>query len=62
MNMSVPELQKLYKLISSGDAPLYMTDRIGILSDCYSIAEAGYGNTLATLESIKSFGQELIPS
>jgi aminopeptidase 2 len=58
MNMSDEELQKLSKLISSGDATLNMTDRIGLLSDSYSMAEAGYGNTLAVLELIKSFNKE----
>jgi hypothetical protein len=56
--MSVTELQKLSGLISSGDAQLNMTDRIGLLSDSYSMAEAGYGNTLAVLELIKSFNME----
>jgi aminopeptidase N len=58
MNMSVPELQKLSKLVANGDANLNMTDRIGLLSDSYSMAEAGYGNTLSVLSLIKSFNKE----
>ena len=57
-NMSMDKLSKLSKLISSGDAQLSITDRIGLLSDCYSMAEAGYGSAISVLELVKSFDQE----
>ena len=51
-------LKKLSGIIHDGDSKLTLTDRIGLLSDSFAMAESGYSTTVIALELVVSFKNE----
>ena len=58
VNLSQPQLSKLGNVIAKDLTAFGTTDKIGVLTDAFALAVAGYGSTTGALEIVKAYEQE----